>query len=111
MEKLTNSELNLLSKFSKSDQIAISNMTSEEKNQSKKLLSLKLISPNIFVGNDGYVDFDSYSITNEGKRTLELANDQKKYEKTIHIWYPTIVNITYAIIGFFIGWFLKSLFH
>lgn len=54
---------------------------------------------------------ESYSLTNEGRYQLELLNSKKKHEKTIHIWYPTVVNVTYAIIGFFIGWFLKSLFH
>lgn len=53
----------------------------------------------------------SYSLTAKGKYQLELLNTNKKHEKAIHIWYPTIVNVTYGIVGFFIGWLLKSLFH
>ena len=111
MNKLTNNELNLLNRFNENGQISISDMTSEEKDRAEKLMSLKLIEPNVFINDDDYPDYDSYSITSEGIRALELANDQKKHEKTIHVWYPTIVNVIYAVIGFFVGWFLRSLFH
>lgn len=71
----------------------------------------KLIQINMNISEDGTMTPKSYFLTSEGKYQLELLDTHKQHERKLNIWYPTIVNCTYGVIGFIVGWIVKSLIH
>lgn len=117
-EKLYKKDTKLLKRIIKNKGVSVKSLNQDEQLSIERLLDHNLIEKSNFdINGDPYnddslsVEATEYSATNQGQRYFEeLAEDHWKEIKT-HIIYPTIVNLIWGIGGFFIGWFLKSLFH
>lgn len=108
-EKLHKTDEQLLKKFIKQNTIAMDSIDKCQNHSINVLLSNKLIQQSRLTTDDIYNN--SYSITSKGKRYFKDKREDKFNERKIHIWYPTIVNIIWGVVGFFIGWFLRASFH
>lgn len=105
---LSNKEIELLRQAQNKSSVPI-----EEKDYDylSRLADKKLIRFNIILDKDATIIPKSYFLTSEGKYQLELLDTHKQHERKLNIWYPTIVNCTYGVIGFIVGWIVKSLIH
>lgn len=117
-EKLYKKDKKLLKRIIKNKNVSVKSLNQDEKLSIKRLLDHNLIKKSNFdVNGDPYnsnlisVITTEYSATNQGLRYFKELKEDNLKEIKIHILYPTVVNLIWGIIGFFIGWFLKSLFH
>lgn len=115
VKKLHKTEQRLLKRIMKNEKLPIDSLSQNEQLSAQRLLERRLInSTDVKVDNlsgVSYIHPTKYSITPEGKRYFKDLREDMWEEKKIHILYPTVVNIIWGIIGFFIGWFLRSSFH
>ena len=107
---LSNKEIELLQKARNKNNVPAKKEDYDYLNQlaDKRLIDLNMIPEN---SNTLTLIPESYSLTSEGKYQLELLDTHKQHERTLNIWYPTIVNCIYGVIGFIIGWICKSVIH
>lgn len=117
-EKLHKTDKKLLKQIIRNKGISVESLNQDEKLSIKRLLDHNLIKKSNFdINGDPYnsnllsVIATEYSATNQGQRYFKELREDNWKEIRIHIFYPTIVNLIWGITGFFIGWFLKSLFH
>ena len=105
---LSNKEIELLKQARNKDKVSVKD---EDYDYLSRLADKELIEFNMILDNNDLIVPKSYFLTSEGKYQLELLDTHKQHERTINIWYPTIVNCTYGVIGFIVGWIVKSLIH
>lgn len=117
-EKLYKKDKKLLKRIIKNKGVSVKYLNQDEQLSIERLLDHNLIEESNFDINGNPYNNDllstkttEYSATNQGKRYFKELKEDIWKEIKIHILYPTIVNLIWGIGGFFIGWFLKSLFH
>lgn len=117
-EKLHKTDKKLLKQIIRKKDISVESLNQDEKLSIKRLLDHNLIEKSNFdINGDPYngnllsVIPTRYSATNQGRRYFKELREDNWREIRIYILYPTVVNLIWGIGGFFIGWFLKSLFH
>ena len=117
-EKLYKKDKKLLKQIIKNKGVSVKSLNQDEQLSIKRLLDHNLIEKSNFdINGDPYssdllsIIATKYSATNKGQRYFKELREDNWKEIRIHILYPTVVNLIWGIGGFFIGWFLKSLFH
>lgn len=105
---LSNKELKLLERAKNKSSV---HAKSEDQDYLLRLGKKGLVLNNLTYSDKHGLIPKSYSLTDEGRYQLELRKTHQKHEKTIHFWYPTLVNVTYGIIGFVVGYIFRTLMH
>ena len=105
---LSNKEIELLQKARNKESVPFDK---SDYDYLSRLADNKLIRFKVTLDESNQVVPVAYFITSDGEYQLELLDTHKQHERTLNIWYPTIVNCTYGVIGFIVGWVLKSFIH